>query len=211
VEEVAGSLRPAAQRERRVAVTTSVTPDLPPALADRRRVVQVLANLARNALHHTPEGGLVALRAERQDGWAALVVEDTGVGIPSERLPHVFERFYRGDEARDRAGGGAGLGLAIVRELVEAMGGEVGVESAVGQGNALAAVLAGGPESQLDAYAAARRPVAREVVRFARGLTRLATVPAPVRPLRNVALRALSRLPAFRRRLAWQLSGLVYR
>jgi signal transduction histidine kinase len=135
VEEVASSMRPAAHRERRVTITTAVAPDLSPALADRRRVVQILANLTRNALNHTPEGGLVALRAEMRTGWIALVVEDTGVGIPVERLPHVFERFYRGDDARDRDHGGAGLGLAIVRELVEAMGGQVGAESTEGQGS----------------------------------------------------------------------------
>ena len=67
--------------------------------------------------------------------YAEVIVEDTGVGIPSDQLPHVFERFYRGDAARDRASGGSGLGLAIVRELVEAMGGEVRVESTVGQGS----------------------------------------------------------------------------
>ncbi|HEY3080530.1 MAG TPA: ATP-binding protein [Chloroflexota bacterium] len=135
VEEVAASVRPAAHRERRVTVVTDVAPDLPPALADRRRVVQVLANLVRNALRHTPEGGLVALRAERREDRAWVAVEDTGVGIPADRLPHVFERFYRGDDARDRASGGAGLGLAIVRELVEAMGGDVAAESTVGQGS----------------------------------------------------------------------------
>ena len=64
-----------------------------------------------------------------------MSVEDTGEGIPPERLSHVFERFYRGDDARDRASGGAGLGLAIVREFVEAMAGEVAVESVVGEGS----------------------------------------------------------------------------
>jgi signal transduction histidine kinase len=135
VEEVAASVRPAAHRERRVTIVTEVAPDLPPALADRRRVVQVLANLVRNALRHTPEGGLVALRAERRDGSAWVAVEDTGVGMPPERLERVFERFYRGDDARDRASGGAGLGLAIVRELVEAMNGDVAAESTLGQGS----------------------------------------------------------------------------
>jgi len=87
----------------------------------------------------------------------------------------------------------------------------LGLQDAVALGNALADVLAGGPESALDDYAAARRPVAREVVRFAGRLTRLATVPAPVRPARNGTLRLLSTAPAFRRWLAWQLSGLVHR
>jgi 2-polyprenyl-6-methoxyphenol hydroxylase-like FAD-dependent oxidoreductase len=87
----------------------------------------------------------------------------------------------------------------------------LGLQDAVALGNALADVLAGGPESTLDDYAAARRPVAREVVRFAGQLTRLATVPAPLRPVRNGMLRLLSTTPAFRSRLGWQLSGLVYR
>jgi len=135
VEEVAGSIGPIARRERRVTLTTTVEADLAPALADRQRVVQVLGNLVRNALRHTPEGGLIAVRAERQAGLAAVTVEDTGEGIPPEQLARVFERFYRGDDARDRASGGAGLGLAIVRELVEAMGGEVSAESTLGQGS----------------------------------------------------------------------------
>jgi signal transduction histidine kinase len=135
IEQVADSSRLVARRERQVTIVTAVAPDLPPALADRERVVQVLGNLVRNALRHTPEGGLVSLRAEARGDEAVVTVEDTGVGIPPDHLPHVFERFYRGDDARDRASGGAGLGLAIVRELVEAMGGAVAVESAVGQGS----------------------------------------------------------------------------
>ena len=135
IEEVARSVRSVAHQERRVSVVTHTEPDLPPALADRDRVVQVLANLVRNALRHTAEGGLVSLRAERDDDRVRVTVEDTGVGIPPEQLPHVFERFYRGDDARDRASGGAGLGLAIVRELVEAMGGDVSAESVVGEGS----------------------------------------------------------------------------
>ena len=138
VVEVAANLGSVARRERRVTIVTRVAPDLPPALADRERVVQVLGNLVRNALRHTPEGGLVSLRADPRDGHALLTVEDTGVGIPPDQLPRVFERFYRGDEARDRASGGAGLGLAIVRELVEAMGGTVSAESVVGEGSRFA-------------------------------------------------------------------------
>jgi len=100
---------------------------------------------------------------------------------------------------------------AHVHSPAGGQGMNLGLQDAVALGNALTEVIGGAPESVLDAYAAARRPVAHEVVRFARQLTRLATVPAPVRPWRNAALVALSRVPAFRRRLAWQLSGLVYR
>ena len=135
VEEVASSMRPIAWRERQITIVTSAAPDLQPARADRQRVSQVLGNLLRNALRHTPEGGLIAVRTDQQGGRASVTVEDTGEGIPPDRLPHIFERFYRGDKARDRDSGGAGLGLAIVREFVEAMGGEVSVESTPGLGS----------------------------------------------------------------------------
>lgn len=135
VEEVAGSIGPIARRERLVTIVTSAVPGLAPVLADRQRVSQVLGNLLRNALRHTPEGGLIAMRVELQGDRAAVTVEDTGEGIPPDRLPHIFERFYRTDEARDRDSGGAGLGLAIVRELVEAMGGDVSAESTLGVGS----------------------------------------------------------------------------
>lgn len=141
VEQVVNSTGPIARRERRITVATEVPPDLPPALADRRRTVQVLGNLVRNALRHTPEGGLIAIRVEQHDARLRVTVEDTGDGIPPDQLPHVFERFYRGDDARDRTSGGAGLGLAIVRELVEAMGGSVSVESDLGRGSRFAFTL----------------------------------------------------------------------
>lgn len=153
IEEVASSIRPVARRERRVTVVTRADSSLSPALADRQRVVQVLGNLVRNALRYTPEGGLISLRAERRDGRATVSVEDTGVGIPPDQLPQVFERFYRGDEARDRAGGGAGLGLAIVRELVEAMGGTVSAESVVGEGSRFTFTLPLAPTSDRPAPA----------------------------------------------------------
>jgi signal transduction histidine kinase len=136
VAEVVSSIQPAARAERQVSLVTEVDTDLPPVLADRQRVAQVLANLVRNAVRHTPEGGLVAVRAARRDERQAIVsVEDTGEGIPADQLDRVFERFYRAEPSRDRASGGAGLGLAIVRELVTAMGGEVSAESAFGEGS----------------------------------------------------------------------------
>jgi histidine kinase len=136
IDEVVGSMRPAARVERRVSLLSEVEPGLPPVMADRQRVVQVLANLLRNAVRHTPEGGLVAVRATRQDSVEATIsVEDTGQGIAPEQLQQVFERFYRAEPSRDRASGGAGLGLAIVRELVNAMGGRVWAESVIGQGS----------------------------------------------------------------------------
>jgi signal transduction histidine kinase len=136
VDEVVSSIQSAARAERQVRVLSEAEPDLPHVLADRQRVAQVLANLVRNAVRHTPEGGLVAVRAHRRDDrFAVVTVEDTGQGIPPDELRRVFERFYRADPSRDRSSGGAGLGLAIVRELVTAMGGEVSAESMVGEGS----------------------------------------------------------------------------
>jgi signal transduction histidine kinase len=142
LEEVVASIQPAAEAERRVSILTDIEYALPEVLADRQRVGQVVSNLLRNAVRYTPEGGLVAVRASRCDARFVLVsVEDTGPGIPPEALQHIFDRFYRADPSRDRASGGAGLGLAIVRELVTAMGGEVSAESVIGEGSRFAFTL----------------------------------------------------------------------
>jgi signal transduction histidine kinase len=100
-----------------------------PARADPDRLAQVLANLLTNAVHHTPAGGLISVRAERRPSDVLVSVANTGDGIPAEDLDRVFERFYRVEKSRDRARGGAGIGLAIVKQLVESFGGRVGAES----------------------------------------------------------------------------------
>ncbi|MHB1064064.1 MAG: sensor histidine kinase [Georgenia sp.] len=97
--------------------------------ADADRMGQVLTNLLDNALRHTPAGGTVRLTALRAGGRVRLSVADTGEGIAPEHLPHIFERFYRADTARDRAHGGSGVGLAIVRSITRAHGGVATVES----------------------------------------------------------------------------------
>ncbi|GAA4288663.1 sensor histidine kinase [Georgenia daeguensis] len=98
-------------------------------MADPDRLGQLLTNLLDNALRHTPTGGRVEAGAERAGGVVRLRVADTGTGIAAEHLSHVFERFYRADSARDRAHGGSGVGLAIVRSIARAHGGRVTVES----------------------------------------------------------------------------------
>ena len=104
-------------------------PDRLAARADPDGVAQVIANLLQNASRYTPRGGQASIRAESRRGQALVTVTNTGDGIPPEDLPHVFERFYRVDKSRDAARGGAGIGLAIVKEIVEASGGKVGAES----------------------------------------------------------------------------------
>ncbi|MFQ6101304.1 MAG: GAF domain-containing protein [Anaerolineae bacterium] len=110
----------------------------PVALVDPRRMMQVLNNLVENAIHYTPEGGkiVVSTGREKTEGrvWATAMVADTGMGIPEEELPHIFERFFRGKEVRLMQISGTGLGLAIVEEIVELHGGRVMVESQVGEG-----------------------------------------------------------------------------
>jgi two-component system sensor histidine kinase BaeS len=104
-----------------------------PARADPDGLAQVLANLLSNAVRYTPAGGTINVRAERSAADVLISVSNTGEGIPPEDLDRVFERFYRVEKSRDRAHGGAGIGLAIVKQLVEAAGGRVGAESGGGQ------------------------------------------------------------------------------
>ncbi len=117
--------------EKGVGLASPAPEDLPQVFADSDRVVQVLTNLLGNALRHTPKGGRVLVETEVQVDSIVFGVRDTGEGISSEHLPHVFERFYRADKSRSRSEdrGGSGLGLAISKALVEAMGGSVRAES----------------------------------------------------------------------------------
>lgn len=92
---------------------------------DAGRLAQVCRNLLENAVRHTPDGGRVQVRLRLEDDVVALEVADSGAGIAAEHLPFIFERFYRADASRNRATGGAGLGLSIVRQLIEAHGGSV--------------------------------------------------------------------------------------
>ncbi len=116
---------------KQISLDLEVPPDLPQVLADEDRTVQVLTNLAGNALQYTPAGGRVIISAKRFNGEVQIAVSDTGVGIPPEHQAHIFDRFYRVDKSRSRqAGGGSGIGLTIARALVEAQGGRVWAESA---------------------------------------------------------------------------------
>jgi signal transduction histidine kinase len=131
IGDTVATFTPVAEAED-VILSIQIPDDLPPVRADSARIAQVLHNLLANALRHTPAGETISLRAGFETGehsqvW--LAVQDTGEGIPSEHLPHVFDRFYRADPARSRSAGGAGLGLAIVRAIVESHGGQVSAAS----------------------------------------------------------------------------------
>jgi two-component system phosphate regulon sensor histidine kinase PhoR len=108
---------------------------LPPVRGDGVQLGEVLQNLLDNALQYTPSGGQIDVTASSSDHEVTFTVSDTGIGIPESDLVRIFERFYRVDAARSREAGGTGLGLAISRHIVEAHGGRIWVESAIGQGS----------------------------------------------------------------------------
>ena len=139
--DVATLMRPLAHREGRLTLSVQSSPGRPLALADPDRLRQIVENLVRNAVRHTPDGGIIVLSAHVQSPWVVVAVADTGEGIAAEHLPHIFDRFYRVDQSRSRGSGGAGLGLAIVREFVELMGGRVTVESTLGEGTRFSVFL----------------------------------------------------------------------
>ncbi len=146
VSETLGRMAPQAAA-RGVELGGHAAPDLPLLPLDARQIGRVLVNLVDNAVRHTPSGGRVevaACRAEGMDGTGGAVrveVTDSGVGIAPDDLPHVFERFYRGDKSRSREHGGAGLGLAISKGIVEAHGGHIWAEAAHPHGARVAFTL----------------------------------------------------------------------
>ncbi|MEJ7843543.1 MAG: ATP-binding protein [Rubrobacter sp.] len=133
--------------ERGVGLEVGAAEDLPRADVDPDRISQILGNLLENALRHTPPGGRVELCVGPGERPATLqaTVCDTGPGIPAEHLPNVFEHFYRADGARSRSAGGSGIGLAVVKQLVEAHGGRVWVESPPGRGATFGLALPAAP------------------------------------------------------------------
>jgi signal transduction histidine kinase len=116
------------------------------------RLKQVIVNLVDNAIKYTPEGGSIEVMLQAEDEQAVLTVADTGIGIPVDSIPFVFDRFYRADKARSRGSGGTGLGLAIVKAICTAHYGVVSVESAENKGSTFKVQL---PLLQLSAREAA--------------------------------------------------------
>ena len=140
VEQALATYRPQAD-SKRISLNAVIDPDLPFVFADPERIRQVLRNLLDNALAYTPGRGNVSIEAGCHNGMVAVRVRDTGSGIAPEHLPFIFERFYRADKSRTRSTGGAGLGLAIVRQIVEAQGGHVSIDSTLEKGTAVTFTL----------------------------------------------------------------------
>ncbi|MFO7773391.1 MAG: ATP-binding protein [Dehalococcoidia bacterium] len=133
VEEVIDQLGPQVERQQ-LTVDKKLATDLPAVEVDKARIRQVIVNLVHNAIKFTGPGGKITIATEADDGSVTVSVSDTGVGIANSDLPHVFERFYKGDRARSE-GGGTGMGLAIARHVVEAHGGSVQAQSEEGRGS----------------------------------------------------------------------------
>ncbi|MGH2519347.1 MAG: sensor histidine kinase, partial [Chloroflexota bacterium] len=133
VQRAVSTAAPLAWQQRRVQVILEAPAGVARGRADAARLQQVLSNLVSNAVRHTPPGGLVSASVATEDGIVRVDVRDTGSGIAPDDLPRVFERFYRGrdEDGRD----GAGLGLAVCKELAEAMGGTVEAASVAGEGS----------------------------------------------------------------------------
>ncbi len=134
-EEVEGMLalyRPNLEAKE-IEVSTHFAPGTGAVRADRDKVLQAVRNLVENACKYTPQGGFLQVETQRTPKGVRVVFSNSSPGIPAADLPYIFERFYRADPSRSRAGGGAGIGLAIVKELIEAHGGSVGAQSDNGE------------------------------------------------------------------------------
>jgi two-component system, OmpR family, phosphate regulon sensor histidine kinase PhoR len=127
-------MRPIAEKSD-IGLRMAPAPDDAAAWCDSEAVSQILSNLLDNAIKYTHPGGSITVGAEPLGDFVQMMVRDTGIGIPEEDLPRLFERFYRVDKARSRELGGTGLGLSIVKHLVAAQGGSIRVESRVGEGS----------------------------------------------------------------------------
>ena len=134
------AIRKAAE-DRGVRLETTIDAGLRTALADSDKLEKVLLNLLFNALKFTPAGGVVRLEGSRRNGDMLLAVSDTGVGISDDKMPYVFDRFWQGDTSSQRKNHGVGIGLALVKELVEAQGGTVAVSSRLGRGSVFTVCL----------------------------------------------------------------------
>jgi len=140
IKQVIDMFEPRA-REKNLALLTELPLRLPCIKGDPDMLTQVLINLVDNAIKYTPADGKVTIRALTQKDAIKVMVEDTGIGIPPESLPRIYERFYRVDKARSRELGGTGMGLAIVKHIIRAHGGQTFIESAVGKGSTFSFTL----------------------------------------------------------------------
>lgn len=133
LEDCVQGLLPQA-KERGIEIILDINEKLPPLFANKDLLTQAIINLIDNGIKYTNAGGHIKVKAMAKTGQLLIQVSDSGIGIPREDMPRIFERFYRVDKARSRDGGGTGLGLSIVKHIMEQHGGQINVESHLGQG-----------------------------------------------------------------------------
>lgn len=121
-------------KEREQTLTMKCESDIPDVTADKEKLQQVIINIVSNAVKYTPKGGNVAITAKNSGEFFLISVSDNGIGIPQEDLPRIFERFYRVEKSRTSDAGGTGLGLAIAKEIIDAHGGDIKIDSEIGRG-----------------------------------------------------------------------------
>ncbi len=136
---------------KKLQVDLSLPADLPDIVADHEKIHQIFTNLLSNAIKFTPDGGRIGIAATAVEGGVEAAISDSGIGIPEDKLPFIFDRFYQVDSTDTRLHGGTGLGLAIVHMIVKAMGGTIRVESRMGQGSTFTVGLPRGPVEKLKA------------------------------------------------------------
>ncbi len=140
LSDVIESMQPQANAKN-ISIAGVFCPDTPIVQAEVLKIQRVLYNLLQNAIRHTPAGGSISLSIAITPQGVQVEIADTGEGIPATDLPHIFEQFYRGDKSRSRQTGGAGLGLAIAKRIIEAHGGQIRVESQMAQGSKFSFIL----------------------------------------------------------------------
>lgn len=121
-------------KERGQTLTMKCESDIPDVTADKEKLQQVIINIVSNAIKYTPKGGNVAITAKNSGEFFLISVSDNGIGIPKDDLPRIFERFYRVEKSRTSDAGGTGLGLAIAKEIIDAHGGDIKIDSEIGRG-----------------------------------------------------------------------------
>lgn len=121
-------------KERAQTLTMKCESDIPDVTADKEKLQQVIINIVSNAIKYTPRGGNVAITAKNSGEFFLISVSDNGIGIPKDDLPRIFERFYRVEKSRTSDAGGTGLGLAIAKEIIDAHGGDIKIDSEIGRG-----------------------------------------------------------------------------
>ena len=135
--------------EKEVTINARMNPEPVYVIGNADRVEQMLINLVENAIKYNKQGGSVTVQVFANEREASLTVSDTGIGIPEEHLPRLFERFYRVDKGRSRSMGGTGLGLAIVKHIIRSMGGEIEVQSKFGEGTEFLVTLPLAPKDEI--------------------------------------------------------------